>query len=241
MRLSIAIPVTLALFGAVATLHAGEFNAKLAIGDPAPAWTDLPGVDGRRHALADLRKAPLVLVVFTCNTCAVAADYEDRLIAFAEAHRERVAVVAINVSAKPDDDLPQMRERAREKKFPFAYLRDESQELGRAYGAEYTPEFFLLDADRKIVYMGGFDDSTYADKVTRRYVDEAVAAIAAGRQPAPAETAPRGCRVRYRRPQAVRTRGFLRVQLGTERPAKNEAGSSHCALCGLCGKCFFAA
>lgn len=182
-----------------AAVGAGQFNAKLNLGDPAPAWADLPGVDGKRHALADLRKAPLVLVVFTCNSCAVAADYEDRLIAFAKAHEDRVAVVAVNVSTKPADDLASMSQRAEEKKLPYPYLFDASQAVGRAYGAEYTPQFFLLDADRRVAYMGGFDDSTYADRVEARYVEEAAAALLAGRRPEPAETAPRGCRIRYRR------------------------------------------
>jgi peroxiredoxin len=179
--------------------HGGEFNSQLDIGDQAPAWKELPGVDGKRHALADLKKARLVAVVFTCNSCDVAADYEDRIIAFAKKHARDVAVVAINVSTKPADDLPRMRERAKEKDVPYPYLFDKSQVIGQAYGANFTPEFFLLDGDRRVVYMGSMDDSTYAEKVKENYLEAAVAAVQKGEAPAIAETAPRGCRIRYPR------------------------------------------
>jgi peroxiredoxin len=182
-----------------AVADAGEFNSKLNIGDKAPAWEELPCVDGERHSLAEQEKAKLVLVVFTCNSCDVAAGYEDRIVEFAKRRKDDVAVVAINVSVKPADTLEEMRKRAERKKFPFPYLFDKSQEIGRIYGANFTPEFFLLDADRKIIYMGGMDDSTYADRVKERYLDNAVNAALAGRPPSPAETAPRGCRIRYRR------------------------------------------
>jgi peroxiredoxin len=178
---------------------AGEFNPKLDVGDKAPIWKELPGVDGKRRSLTDFDEKKLVLVVFTCNSCDVASGYEDRIIDFANRRKGEVAVVAINVSAKPADSLEHMRERAEEKDFPFPYLFDKSQEIGRRYGANYTPEFFLLDAKGKVVYMGGMDDSTYADRVKRHYLDDAVDAMLAGDAVSPAETPPRGCRIRYRR------------------------------------------
>jgi peroxiredoxin len=195
LRASMLVGLTLL----VSAAQAGEFNPQLDIGDQAPAWKELPGVDGERHALADLKKARLVAVVFTCNSCDVAADYEDRIIAFAKKHARDVAVVAINVSTKPADDLPHMQERAKEKDFPYPYLIDKSQDIGRAYGANFTPEFFLLDGDRRVVYMGSMDNSTYADQVKENYLEAAVAALQKGEAPAVAETAPRGCRIRYPR------------------------------------------
>ena len=193
--------VFLFLLFAVSALPAcaGEFNPKLSVGDPAPAWKNLPGVDGKRHSLADLKEFKLVLVVFTCNSCDVAAGYEDRIIAFAKKHSNQVAVVAINVSVKPADALPQMQERAKAKKVPFPYLFDASQAIGQDYGANYTPEFFLLNSDRKIVYMGSMDDSGDADQVKDRYVEEAVEATLNGVVPSIQETVPRGCRIRYPR------------------------------------------
>ena len=184
-------------------LVAGEFNPTLSIGDAAPSWNDLPGVDGKEHSLADLDESKPVVVIFTCNSCDVAADYEERIIAFAKEHSDEAAIVAISVSAKPADALPRLRERAEEKKFPFTYLCDKSQEIGRAYGANYTPEFFVLGPGapdkRRILYMGSMDDSTYPDQVKSNYLEPALAAALRGESPAVKETAPRGCRIKYPR------------------------------------------
>jgi peroxiredoxin len=182
-----------------APANGGEFNSVLTVGDAAPAWKDLPGVDGKEHSLADLDKATLVVVVFTANSCDVATGYEDRINAFAKKHKVEAAVVAINVSKKPADSMANMKRRAEEKKFAFAYLSDPSQAIGKAYGANFTPEFFLLDGKRRVFYMGSMDDSTYADRVKENYLEAAVAAALKGVKPAIAETAPRGCRIRYPR------------------------------------------
>src|SRR5687768_14864248 len=136
---------------------AGEFNKKLSIGDPAPAWKDLPGTDGKKHALADLAGKDLVVVVFTCNSCPCSVEYEDRIIALTNKYKDKAAVVAINVNTIPDDRLPAMTKRATQRKFPFPYLYDESQHIARDYGATYTPEFFVLDRNRKVAYMGAMD------------------------------------------------------------------------------------
>ena len=117
---------------------AGEFNKKLSIGDAAPAWKDLPGTDGKKHSLAEL-KSDVVVVVFTCNSCATAQEYEDRLVAFAKDQPAKVAVVAINVNTIAEDRLDAMKKKAEAKQFPFAYLYDESQKIAQEYGATYTP------------------------------------------------------------------------------------------------------
>lgn len=190
--------VGLWLFAAVAS--AGKYNPVLDVGDEAPAWNDLPGVDGRKHSLADLKDKQVVVVVFTCNSCPYAVDYEDRLIAFTRKHagpESPVAVVAINVNKIEADRLPKMKERAEQKGFPFPYLFDETQEIARKYGASYTPEFFVLNKERRIVYMGAMDDSSNPEKVKTRYLEPAVAAALSGGKPKVAETVAVGCRVRY--------------------------------------------
>lgn len=176
---------------------AGEFNTVLNIGDAAPAWKNLPGVDGKEHSLDELQEKKLVVVVFTCNSCPVATDYEDRIIAFAKKYAEQVAVVAINVNRIPEDGLAKMKARAEQKKFPFAYLFDESQKIAKDYGATFTPEFFLLGPDRKIVYMGGMDDNSNPALVKTNYLEPAVEAALAGNKPAKQEAVARGCRIRY--------------------------------------------
>src|SRR5262245_34748885 len=177
---------------------AGEFNKKLSIGDAAPAWKDLPGTAAKKHSLADL-KSDVVVGVFTCNSCATAQEYEDRLVAFAKAQPATVTVVAINVNTIAEDRLDAMKKKAEAKKFPFAYLYDGSQKIAQDYGATYTPEFFVLNKDRKIAYMGAMDDRTKAADVKVKYLEDAVAAVLKGQAPPTTETRARGCLVRYKR------------------------------------------
>lgn len=185
-----------------AAVVAGEHNPKLNIGDAAPSWSKLPGTDGKQHSLDDFKDKKLVVVVFTCNSCPVAVDYEDRIIEFAKKHAEDVGVVAINVNRVPADSLEKMTERAKEKGFPYPYLFDESQQIAKNYGAGGTPEFFVLSPERKVVYMGAMDDS--ADLKTKKadYLEPAVQAALAGKKPETTETYAHGCRIRY-----VRKRG----------------------------------
>jgi peroxiredoxin len=181
---------------------AGEFNKVLSPGDAAPVWVDLEGTDGKKHSLADLKGKDVVVVVFTCNSCPAAVGYEDRIIAFAGTHAgpdSKVAVVAINVNTIKEDQLPEMRKRAAKKKFPFPYLYDPSQEIARRYGASYTPEFFVLDRDRRVVYLGAMDDRSPPAAAKVSHLEDAVKAALAGEKPPTGETLARGCRIRFHR------------------------------------------
>jgi len=177
----------------------GESNTVLKIGDAAPAWSDLPGTDGQKHSLSDLKDKQAVVVVFTCNSCPFAQDYEDRIMAFAKKHAGAAAVVAINVNRIEEDSLANMTQRSKEKGFPYPYLYDETQGIAKAYGATFTPEFFVLGPDRKIVYMGGMDDNSDPAAVKINYLEPAVEAALKGTKLATAETVARGCRIRYAR------------------------------------------
>lgn len=182
------------------TVSAGEYNPVLNIGDAAPAWKDLPGVDGKTHSLSDLEKSKAIVLVFTCNSCPYAVDYEKRIIAFTKQFANQdVAVVAVNVNKVPEDSLDEMKARSAAQGFNFAYLYDESQQIARDYGATYTPEFFVLDGQRKIAYMGALDDSPAADKVQEQYVVAVVQALLDGKQAKVTETVAIGCRIRLER------------------------------------------
>ena len=85
-RWLMVLAVLSSMSAAASRAQAGQFNSILNIGDPAPAWKDLPGVDGKRHSLADLQDREIVVVLFTCNSCPIASDYENRIIAFAKKH-----------------------------------------------------------------------------------------------------------------------------------------------------------
>ena len=210
MRSWILIVATLVVLVPAETTSAGKYNPERNIGDAAPVWKDLPGTDGKTHSLADLKDKEAIVVVVTCNTCPYAVEYEDRIIEFTKKHageKSKIAVVALSVNTREEADLlPAMKERAQEKKFPFAYLFDASQKIGRDFGATRTPEFFVLDKQRKIIYMGAMDDSTDPKKVTKNYVELAVQASLAGKKPETEETVAIGCGVRYERKSRVRRR-----------------------------------
>jgi peroxiredoxin len=206
-HLFVAVIAALCVLTASGRMPAGQFNSVLSIGDPAPAWVDLPGVDGKKHSLTDLKDKDVVVVVFTCNSCPIATDYEDRIIAFATAYAgpsKQAAIVAINVNKVEEDRLPKMKERAESKNFPYPYLYDASQKIAKAYGAIFTPEFFVLDKGRKVAYMGAFDDNIESTKVRRQFVAPAVDATLKGQRPNPAETIAHGCLIRYERPRRRR-------------------------------------
>ena len=119
-------------------VSAGEFNQVLSVGDAAPAWKDLEGIDGKEHALADLKDKDVVVVAFICNSFATVQAYEDRINSFVEKNcgtKSKVAFVAINVNTIKEDLLPKMKERAAKKKFKFPYLYDPSQEIAKQFGA----------------------------------------------------------------------------------------------------------
>lgn len=190
------------VFLCASNTSAGEFNKTLKIGDPAPAWKNLPGVDGKSHSLDDHKDKRAVVVVFTCNSCPAAINYENRIIEFAKKYAVKgVAVVAVNVNTIEADRLPKMTERAKEKCFPFVYLFDESQKIAKDYGATYTPEFFVLDAERKIAYMGAMDEKGPPAGPGQPFLEEAVDSVLQGQQPGKNETLARGCRIRYERPK----------------------------------------
>ena len=186
---------------------AGQFNTVMEIGATAPAWTDLPGTDGHDHSYESVADANVVVVAFTCNSCPYALDVEDRLMELVKRFDGRgVAVVAINVNTVEEDKLPAMKERAKEKGFTFPYLWDESQQIAKDYGAKYTPEFFVLGKDRKLVYMGSLDDSPAGDKISKHYVVDAIESTLAERSVEVAETVPIGCRIRFERQRRKRSK-----------------------------------
>ena len=189
--------------GVGGSAQAGEFNQVLSIGDAAPSWKELPGTDDNKHSLADL-KAKLVVVVFTCNTCPYAIDYEQRINELAQRYakdKDTLAVVAINCNKQAEDKLPAMKKRAKDQQYAFAYLHDASQQTAKDFGATRTPEFFLLDAKRRVVYMGAMDDSAELAKVKTKYLEDAIEATLAGKEVPVAETAPIGCAIRIDRRQ----------------------------------------
>ncbi|QDT03201.1 thiol-disulfide oxidoreductase [Rubripirellula lacrimiformis] len=185
---------------------AGQYNSVISVGDAAPSWEALEGVDGKHHSRAETSDKAATVVVFTCNSCPYAVDVEDRLIWLHENYSPRdVAVVAINVNLIDEDSLPAMKEKAESKAFPFAYLIDPSQQIAKQFGAKFTPQCFVINQAGKVAYMGSMDDSPDGKQITQRYVAEALDAVLAGKNPKVTETVPIGCQIRFKRERRTRS------------------------------------
>lgn len=171
---------------------------KFAVGDPAPEFEGLVGIDDKSHSLNEYAGAKAVVVVFTCNHCPVAQAYEDRLVALDKDYSGKgVQIVAINVSNLEEDKLPAVKQRAAAKGIKFAYLYDPSQNVGRKYGAAVTPHVFLLDGKKQLAYVGPVDDSQDQGKVSHQYLRDAIEAVLAGKAPTMAAVKPFGCGIQY--------------------------------------------
>lgn len=171
------------------------------VGKPAPGF-NLKGVDAKMHGLNDYARKKAVVVVFTCNHCPAAVKAEDRLIQFQKDYAGKgVQVVAINSNedkGHPTDSFEHMVRRAAEKGFNFPYLRDETQEAAKAYGALRTPHVFLLDGGRKIAYRGRIDDNINDPKAIKRHdLREATDEVLKGKPVSVPTTEPVGCSVKW--------------------------------------------
>jgi peroxiredoxin len=188
-----------AALGLALTASAGKFNEVLSVGDAAPEWTGLAGVDDKSHALKDYEEAKVLVAIFTCNACPVAVAYEDRLIALQQEYKDKeVQFVAINCNTDEANSLAAMKKRAEEKGFNFPYLFDETQEAGRTYGASVTPQVFVLDEARKVVYTGAIDDNFEDEsQVKHQYLRDALDSVLAGKAPEAGETRAKGCGIKY--------------------------------------------
>lgn len=143
--------------------------------------------------------------MFHCNHCPYAQAWEGRLIELQNAYRAKgLRMVLINANETvhhPEDSFERMVVRAREKGYPFPYLRDDSQEVAHAYGALVTPHPMLFDRERKLLFQGKVDDNAdHPERVQHRYLKEAIEAAIAGRPIRPAELPVLGCSVKWRTP-----------------------------------------
>lgn len=175
---------------------------RLHTGDPAPGFS-LPATDGRTYGIDDFRDARLLGVVFWCNHCPYVLGWEDRMIDIGRRFAPRgVRFALVNSNdavAYPEDRFERMVERAREKSYPFPYLRDDSQEVARAYGALVTPHPLLFGPDRRLLYQGRIDPShDRPHEVTEHPLAEALEAALAGRPVPRAELPVQGCSVKWR-------------------------------------------
>lgn len=178
------------------------YSKGMALGTPAPSFS-LPATDGKTYSLESFAEAKVLVVIFTCNHCPYAQACEERLVAVQKDYADKgVQLVAINPNNAvryPDDSFENMKTRATEKHFNFPYLRDESQEVARAYDAVCTPDIFVFDADRKLRYNGRLDDNWQEPKLVRkRELRTAIDCVLGGR-PLSFEPVPSmGCSIKWK-------------------------------------------
>jgi thiol-disulfide isomerase/thioredoxin len=170
----------------------------LKLGEPCPVFL-LPGTDGRPHGP---EVATPLLVVFLSTECPYVLATQGRINAFAKKYAGKVAVLGINandVDTHARESLADMQTQARGQGFVFPYLKDEPQVLTRTFGAVCTPDFFLFDGARRLVYRGRLDDSWRdASKVTVRDLEAATEALLAGRPLAAEQVPSRGCSIKWK-------------------------------------------
>lgn len=176
------------------------------IGDTARDF-NLKNVDGKFVSLSNYKKAKGFIVVFTCNHCPFSQAYEQRIIDLHKKYAAKgIPVIAINPNDKtrsPEDSYENMVIRANEKKYPFAYLYDETQEIAKTYGATRTPHVFLLSKNKtgnKVEYIGAIDDnSEEPTEVKETYLANAIDALLAGK-PIPKNTTKAiGCSIKWKK------------------------------------------
>jgi len=173
----------------------------LELGATAPAFR-LPATDGGAYALDDCSGARVLVVFFTCNHCPYVTGSDEVTRRTAERFASQgVRFVGINsnsVNTYAEDSFEHMIARMEKHKFPWVYLRDESQDVARAYGALRTPHFYVFDANRRLVYTGrGVDSPRDASKITRNDLVNALEELVAGKPISTPLTNPIGCNVKW--------------------------------------------
>jgi len=173
----------------------------LPLGAKAPHF-DLPGTGGSNHSLDSVADAKVVVIFFTCNHCPYVTGSDEVTRATAQKYASAgVRFVGINSNSAhvyPEDDFAGMQRRMEQQRFPWLYLRDESQEVARAYGALRTPHFFVFDAERALVYTGrGVDKPRDTTQMTVNDLDRTLAELTSGKAVSVAMTNPIGCNVKW--------------------------------------------
>lgn len=197
--------LALAAVALIATpVLAGKYNKKVSVGDKAPTFSGIPAVMNGQDcsiSLGDM-KEDVVIVAILANHCPTVGITQDRVVDLAKSYEGKsVRFVGVGVSSKGNrkvDDCAAIKKM--DKTYPFAYGYDDTQQIGKDYGATNTPQFYVLDKDRTIRYMGAMDDSTQDESnVKKTYLKDAIDALLAGKEIATTETRAEGCGIQYDR------------------------------------------
>ena len=187
----------------LASFTASALAGGLSIGDAMPmSDVKLKGTSGGSYSLADAAGEKGTLVIFTCTHCPYVKKWESRTVAVANEFASKgVGVVALNSndpSKYAGDSFEGMQERAASAGMKYPYVVDAGSKLAKAFGAQRTPEFFLFNAEGKLVYHGTIDDSVEsAETVEKHYLRDALTALVEGREIPEAKTKALGCSIKF--------------------------------------------
>jgi peroxiredoxin len=179
-------------------------STMLALGTKAPDFGLTDVRTGKRVSLSDFKAAPAFLVVFTCNHCPYAMHVKDAMVALIREYQGKglaaVAISSNDIGSHPQDGPAQMAKLAETSGFTFPYLYDESQDIAMAYHAACTPDFFLFDKGRTLVYRGQMDGSRPGNNVPLTGVDlrAALDAVLAGSAVTGEQTPSIGCGIKWK-------------------------------------------
>jgi len=177
----------------------------LAVGDIAADF-NLKSVDGKMISLQTIKDAKGYILIFTCNTCPYSVMYEDRIIELHKKYASKgypvVAIQPNDEQRSPGDSFDSMKKRAKNKKFPFPYLLDKTQETTRTYGATNTPHVYVLNKQDnnqfRIEYIGAIDNnSRRAADADKHYVEDVVEGLIKGTAPKVTKTKAIGCTIKW--------------------------------------------
>ena len=174
----------------------------LSIGSELPGF-DLPGVDGNNYSPKSFADSKMLIVIFSCNHCPYVKAYQGRIKEIQNDYKNKgVSIIAINSNDEinyPDDSFEKMKIRAAEENFNFPYLRDEDQAVAEAFDATHTPEIFVFDKERKLIYHGKIDDNWQEPgKVVNHYLRNALDEYLGGNEISVPETFSIGCTIKWK-------------------------------------------
>ena len=208
MKSIMQFTITSFILACITLGYSGQYNSIINIGDTLPTFNDLPSTSGNLLSSQDLNEDILVLISLA-NHCPWVKGMDEDLVALSqEFDGSSVRFIGLSMNHREDDRMPAMKIHADKVGYTFDYLYDESQSLGRALGATRTPEYFVFNKERKLVYMGALYNSPAKmsssgnvkhinGEPTEHYVRNAISATLTGNSVAIPETRAHGCTVKY--------------------------------------------
>ena len=189
-------------------LPAGQYNSVLNIGDSMPEFTNLPTIADETLSSSELQEE-IVVLVSLANHCPWVRGMDQDLVDLVASFKDQnVRVIGLSVNRREDDQLPAMKEHAKKYDYNFTYVYDESQKLGRELGASRTPEYFVFNNERKLIYTGALYDSPAKmsgdgsvkhinGEPSQFFVRDAIQSTLENNEVAVKETRAHGCSVKY--------------------------------------------